>query len=98
MTDHFTFREETINKYDEEVYTTIMEAFDSMPLAAIVNDRYLAIHGGISPDLKKLSQISKIDRFTEPPMTGLFCDLLWSDPMTDEDATELEFTDNKERE
>lgn len=52
MTDHFTFREETINKFDEEIYDHIMDAFDSMPLAAVVNDRYLAIHGGISPDLK----------------------------------------------
>lgn len=98
MTDHFTFREETINKYDEDVYNVIMEAFDSMPLAAVVNDRYLAIHGGISPDLKKLSQISKLDRFSEPPIKGLFCDLLWSDPMGDDEANEYDFTDNKERE
>jgi len=98
MTDHFTFREETINKFDEEVYTAIMESFDAMPLAAIVNDRYLTIHGGISPDLKKLSQISKLDRFSEPPVKGLFCDLLWSDPMNDEEANDYEFSDNKERE
>lgn len=98
MTDHFTFREETISKFDEDVYNVIMESFDAMPLAAIVNDRYLAIHGGISPDLKKLSQISKLDRFAEPPIKGLFCDLLWSDPMNDEDANEYEFNDNKERE
>lgn len=98
MTDHFTFREETINKFDEEVYKTIMEAFDSMPLAAVVNDRYLAIHGGLSPDLKKLSQISKIDRFKEPPVKGLFCDLLWADPMNDDEANESDFHENKERE
>lgn len=98
MTDHFTFREETINKYDEDTYKTIMDAFDSMPLAAVVNDRYLAIHGGLSPDLKKLSQISKIDRFWEPPVKGLFCDLLWSDPMNDEEANDNDFSDNKERE
>ena len=36
MTEHFTFREEWINKFDEEVYTASMEAFDSMPLACIV--------------------------------------------------------------
>lgn len=98
MTEHFTFREETISKFDEDVYNAVMESFDAMPLAAIVNDRYLAIHGGISPDLKKLSQIAKLDRFAEPPVKGLFCDLLWSDPMNDEDANEYDFSDNKERE
>lgn len=32
MTDHFTFREETIEKYDEEVYKLIMEMFDTLPV------------------------------------------------------------------
>jgi hypothetical protein len=33
MTDHFTFREEAIKKFDQEVYDLIMEAFDALPLA-----------------------------------------------------------------
>jgi len=33
MTDHFTFREEAIQKFDIEIYDLIMEAFDSLPLA-----------------------------------------------------------------
>jgi serine/threonine-protein phosphatase 2B catalytic subunit len=41
MTQHFTFREETIRKYDEDIYTLFMEFFDSMPLSAIVNKKYL---------------------------------------------------------
>jgi len=40
-----------------------MEAFDSMPLACHINDKYLAVHGGISPELKKLDSIQKIKRF-----------------------------------
>lgn len=60
MTEHFTFREETINKYDEEVYNLIMDSFDSMPLGCLVNEKYLCMHGGISPELKKVDQINKI--------------------------------------
>ena len=41
MTQHFTFREEAINKFDEEVYNLVMEVFDAMPLAAVVNKKYL---------------------------------------------------------
>ena len=37
MTQYFTFREEAIRKFDEEVYTMVMAVFDAMPLAAIVN-------------------------------------------------------------
>lgn len=38
-----------------------------------------------------------MDRFTEVPTHGLFCDLLWSDPVENEKASEKNFTTNKER-
>ena len=33
------------------------------------------------PKIRSLSDLHAINRFTEPPMTGPFCDLLWSDPL-----------------
>jgi serine/threonine-protein phosphatase PP1 catalytic subunit len=38
------------------------------------------MHGGLSPNLKSISQIAQILRPIEVPDTGLICDLLWSDP------------------
>lgn len=98
MTEHFTFREETLNKYDEDVYNQIMDSFDAMPLSCLVNEKYLSMHGGISPELKKTDQINKIKRFKETPLDGLFCDLLWSDPIEDDLASTYDFMDNEERE
>ena len=72
MTQHFTFREEALKKYDEDVYKGVMECFDALPLGAIVNKKYFAVHGGISPDLKKLDNMENIDRFKEPPTEGIF--------------------------
>ena len=37
MTEYFTFREEVLEKYDNEVYDAILQMFDTMPLVAIVN-------------------------------------------------------------
>lgn len=32
-----------------------MESFDLMPIAAVVNDEYLCVHGGISPHINKVN-------------------------------------------
>ena len=100
MTEHFTFREEVLRKYDndESVYDAFIECFESMPIAADVNGDYLCMHGGISPELVTVEDINKIDRFVEPPLQGFLCDLLWSDPCTDKEARTNRFSKNYERE
>jgi serine/threonine-protein phosphatase 2B catalytic subunit len=81
LTTFFNFRSECLKKYDLEVYDIIMTSFDALPLACIVNRKFLAVHGGISPYLKNLADIVSIPRFIDPPTHGLLCDLLWSDPI-----------------
>ena len=61
-----------------------MDLFDSMRLACVVDDKYLAMHGGISPDLQHVDEINHVDRFQEVPLDGIMCDLLWADPMKDD--------------
>lgn len=55
------------------------------------------MHGGISPDLKKYSDITKYDRFKEPPLEGIMCDLLWADPVEDGKEKDTDYEDNLER-
>ena len=64
-----------------------MEVFDCLPIACLINEKFLAIHGGISPEIDKIDDIMKINRFSEPPRSGAMCDMLWSDHCDkDEDA------------
>ena len=83
-------------KYDEDTYEEVIEAFMNLPLAALVNGQYLALHGGVSSRLTSFDQINEIDRQSEPPLDEcLFNDILWADPLksslaqtTDEIANE----------
>ena len=38
------------------------------------------MHGGLSPHLKKLSDINELKKPSKIPTNGLLCDLLWADP------------------
>jgi serine/threonine-protein phosphatase PP1 catalytic subunit len=51
-----------------------------MPAAALIEDRVLCMHGGLSPDLMAVQQINALARPTDIPDSGLLCDLLWADP------------------
>lgn len=84
MTTYFNFHTECIIKYDEEVYQKIMEAFDSLPISAILNDRFFLVHGGISPEISNMDSIININRNIEIPKSGVLCDLVWSDPIDEE--------------
>jgi serine/threonine-protein phosphatase 2B catalytic subunit len=48
------------------IYEMFLEAFESMPVAAVVNGDYLCMHGGISPSLIDAEDINKVNRFVEP--------------------------------
>ncbi|KAG6588315.1 hypothetical protein SDJN03_16880, partial [Cucurbita argyrosperma subsp. sororia] len=50
---------------------------------ALIDEKILCMHGGLSPDLTHLDRIRNMSRPTDVPDTGLLCDLLWSDPSKD---------------
>lgn len=51
------------NDSNFSIWNEFMHTFDHFPIAAIVNGDYFVVHGGISPHMKRLSDLQKIDRW-----------------------------------
>lgn len=81
ITQVYGFYDECLRKYGSlNVWRYCTEIFDYLSLAAVVDDRILCVHGGLSPSIKSLDDIRAIDRKQEVPHDGPMCDLMWSDP------------------
>jgi serine/threonine-protein phosphatase PP1 catalytic subunit len=76
----YGFFDECKRRYSVKLWKLFSDCFNSLPIAAMIDDKILCMHGGLSPDLISLEQLKKIVRPTEIPDDGLLCDLLWSDP------------------
>ena len=76
----YGFYDECKRRYSIRIWKLFGECFNCMPLAAIVEDKILCMHGGLSKELDDFEQIVKQTRPLEIPDQGLLCDILWSDP------------------
>jgi len=76
----YGFYDECKRRFSIKLWKTFTECFNTLPVTAIVDEKIMCMHGGLSPELKSFDQIRRIMRPTDVPDSGLLCDLLWSDP------------------
>lgn len=96
MTRIFGLGDECMEKFNEDIndpnsiFAKINKVFEYMPLVAIVEDRILCVHGGIGQTIRSIDEIEVISRpleiIHEPKMFEhkITLDLLWSDPVLNE--------------
>ncbi|KAL7716136.1 Serine/threonine-protein phosphatase [Entamoeba marina] len=92
ITTQFTFKNECIQKYDEAIYNSFVAVFQCLPLCCVISKqtkRYFCVHGGLSPFLPTLDSINELNRFCEPEKGSALEDLLWSDPLNDDDIFDI---------
>jgi serine/threonine-protein phosphatase 4 catalytic subunit len=81
ITQVYGFYDECLKKYGTTtVWRYCTDVFDYLSLVAIVEEKVMCVHGGLSPAIDTLDQIRALDRKQEVPHDGAMCDLLWSDP------------------
>lgn len=81
ITQQYGFYDECLRKYgNSNVWKYLNEVFDTMPIAALINNKIYCLHGGLSPTNNNINDIKNFLRFSDIPRNGLSCDMLWSDP------------------
>nr|OQO27931.1 hypothetical protein B0A51_04277 [Rachicladosporium sp. CCFEE 5018] len=83
MNRMYGFEGECKHKYNERVFKIFSESFSALPLATLIGDKYLTLHGGLFSDDKiTLDDIRKLNRHNQrqPGQSGLMMEMLWTDP------------------
>ena len=80
ITTIYGFKKDCDKKYDQTVYNKFMKCFMNLSYAAVVNDSYLCVHGGIGPYLRYLDDIDQIEKPLISANSQIANDLVWSDP------------------
>jgi serine/threonine-protein phosphatase PP1 catalytic subunit len=57
-------------RYNVKLWKAFTDCFNCMPVAAIIEEKIFAMHGGLSPDLQTMKQIQDMKRPTEVLETG----------------------------
>lgn len=81
----YGFYDECKSRYSIKIWKTFCDVFNYMPACALIADKVICMHGGLSFDMidAKVDLRSKINSMQRPadiPDSGFLCDLLWSDP------------------
>jgi len=84
----YGFTGEVLTKYSPEAYMAFQQLFDVLPLAHVVNNDVLVVHGGLPreagvclEDIEQLDRVKASESHAEGNRENTtFTDLLWADP------------------
>ncbi|KAJ2465640.1 serine/threonine protein phosphatase Pzh1, partial [Coemansia sp. RSA 2337] len=80
VTRVYGFYDECKRRCNVKVWKAFVNAFNALPVAAVVASKIFCVHGGLSPDLATMDQVRQLPRPCDVPDHGVLNDLLWSDP------------------
>lgn len=82
MNANYGFRAQICQEFGSDcLWILFNSVFEYLSIAAVVNGTIFCVHGGISQQLKKLSQITGMEKpIVSCSESKLLSDLMWSDP------------------
>ena len=76
----YGFYDECRRRFSVKMWKHFCNTFNTLPCCAVIDDKIICMHGGLSPELSQMEQIANLQRPCDVPDTGLLCDILWADP------------------
>lgn len=83
------FAAEVRAKYDRELFHTFQQLFCNLPLAAVLGDECIVVHGGLcrlNPSIDQMKGVGREMQCPDMPLTldeTILFDSLWADPAAD---------------
>jgi diadenosine tetraphosphatase ApaH/serine/threonine PP2A family protein phosphatase len=66
-------------RFGPVLFSEFHYVFENLPIAAVVERALFCVHGGLSPELRKIGEFQDMEKPGGVPV-GIAADLLWSDP------------------
>lgn len=77
----YGFADEALHYLGNELFKRVLdELFPSFPYAAVLNDNFFLVHGGIPNPVPKVSELEKLPQLDKDPINPIAFQLLWNDP------------------
>ena len=81
INEKYGFKDQILEEYnDENLWNLFNNVFTYLSLACILNNEIFCVHGGITPELTKISQILDINKPILSNNDSLILGLMWADP------------------
>ncbi|KAL0390355.1 UNVERIFIED_CONTAM: Serine/threonine-protein phosphatase PP1 isozyme 2 [Sesamum calycinum] len=77
----YGFYDECKRRFNVRLWKVFTDCFNCLPVAALIDDKILCMHGGLSPDLTNLDQIRSLPRPTDIPDTDKVAEFLMQHDM-----------------
>ena len=94
------FKAEMVEKYGSQgncLWGRVNEVMDLLPVAATIQNKYLAVHGGIGPSISTLEDVKMLEKeMCQEPSPGLM-EILWNDPGPEEQTKPYVFNTYRRR-
>ncbi len=66
----YGFYDECKRRYSIKLWKLFVDCFNCLPISALIDDKIICMHGGLSPKLNSLEEIASILRPTDVPDEG----------------------------